>query len=46
MMQNQVVSQVANAALPLAFQEYGTERGRQLGLATQIPSLYSNRINN
>ena len=39
MMQNQVVSQVANAALPLAFQEYGTERGRQLGLATQIPSL-------
>ena len=40
MMQNQVVSQVANAALPLAFQEYGTERGRQLGLATQIPSLY------
>jgi len=39
MMQNQVVSQVANAALPLAFQEYGQERGRQLGLATQIPSL-------
>ena len=33
------VSQVAQAALPLAFQEYGTERGRQLGLATQIPSL-------
>ena len=40
MMQNQVTSQVAQAALPLAFQEYGTERGRQLGLATQIPSLY------
>src|SRR6056300_1695279 len=40
MMQNQVVGQVAQAALPLAFQEYGTERGRQLGLATQIPSLY------
>jgi len=39
MMQNQVVSQVAQAALPLAFQEYGQERGRQLGLATQIPSL-------
>jgi len=39
MMQNQVVSQVANAALPLAFQEYGQERGRQLGLATQIPGL-------
>ena len=40
MMQNQVVSQVANAALPLAFQEYGTERGRQLGLATQLPSVF------
>ena len=39
MMQNQVVSQVAQAALPLAFQEYGQERGRQLGLATQIPGL-------
>jgi hypothetical protein len=37
--QQQIVSQVAQAALPLAFQEYGTERGRQLGLATQIPSL-------
>ena len=40
MMQNQVVGQVAQAALPFAFQEYGQERGRQLGLATQIPSLY------
>src|SRR6056300_1957107 len=40
MSQQQIVSQVAQAALPLAFQEYGTERGRQLGLATQIPSLY------
>ena len=40
MMQNQVVSQVANAALPLAFQEYGTERGRQLGLATQLPTVF------
>ena len=39
MSQQQIVSQVAQAALPLAFQEYGTERGRQLGLATQIPSL-------
>jgi hypothetical protein len=38
MSQQQIVSQVAQAALPLAFQEYGTERGRQLG-ATQIPSL-------
>jgi len=26
--------------LPLAFQEYGTERGRQLGLATQLPSVF------
>ena len=40
MMQNQVVSQVAQAALPLAFQEYGQERGRQLGLATQLPSVF------
>jgi len=40
MMQNQVVGQVAQAALPLAFQEYGTERGRQLGLATQLPSVF------
>ena len=39
MSQQQIVSQVAQAALPLAFQEYGTERGRQLGPATQIPSL-------
>lgn len=37
--QQTALSQVAQAALPLAFQEYGTERGRQLGLATQIPSL-------
>tara|TARA_Y100000361_G_scaffold20408_1_gene15892 strand:+ start:19 stop:729 length:711 start_codon:yes stop_codon:yes gene_type:complete len=39
MAQQQALAQVASAALPLAFQEYGTERGRQLGLATQIPSL-------
>jgi len=39
MSQQQIVSQVAQAALPLAFQEYGTERGRQLGLATQLPTL-------
>ena len=37
--QQTALSQVAQAALPLAFQEYGTERGRQLGLATQVPSL-------
>ena len=40
MSQQQIVSQVAQAALPLAFQEYGTERARQLGLATQVPSLF------
>ena len=40
MSQQQIISQVAQAALPLAFQEYGTERGRQLGLATQLPSLF------
>ena len=39
MAQQQALSQVAQAALPLAFQEYGQERGRQLGLATQVPSL-------
>ena len=38
--QQTALGQVAQAALPLAFQEYGTERGRQLGLATQLPSLY------
>ena len=43
MMQNQVVSQVAQAALPLAFQEYGTERGRQLGLSNSSTWFNSNR---
>ena len=38
--QQTALGQVAQAALPLAFQEYGTERSRQLGLATQLPSLY------
>lgn len=38
--QQTALGQVAQAALPLAFQEYGTERGRQLGLATQLPSLF------
>jgi len=37
--QQTALGQVAQAALPLAFQEYGQERGRQLGLATQVPSL-------
>jgi hypothetical protein len=40
MAQQQALSQVAQAALPLAFQEYGNERGRQLGLATSLPSLF------
>ena len=39
MAQQQALAQVASAALPLAFQEYGTERGRQLGIASQTPSL-------
>lgn len=37
--QQTALGQVAQAALPLAFGEYGQERGRQLGLATQVPSL-------
>tara|TARA_A100001201_G_scaffold68746_1_gene63583 strand:+ start:153 stop:854 length:702 start_codon:yes stop_codon:yes gene_type:complete len=39
MSQQQIVSQVAQAALPLAFGQYETERGRQLGIATRTPSL-------
>jgi hypothetical protein len=39
MMQNQVTSQVAQAALPLAFQQYDQERNRQLGIASQAPSV-------
>ena len=39
MSQQQIVSQVAQAALPLAFNQYETERGRQLGIASQAPSL-------
>ena len=38
--QQAALGQVAQAALPLAFQSYGQERGRQLGLATQVPSLF------
>tara|TARA_R100000808_G_scaffold3605_6_gene12638 strand:+ start:1760 stop:2482 length:723 start_codon:yes stop_codon:yes gene_type:complete len=37
--QQQALAQVAGVALPLAFQEYGTERGRQLGIAQRTPSL-------
>jgi len=39
MSQQQIVSQVAQAALPLAFGQYETERGRQLGIASRAPSL-------
>ncbi len=39
LMQNQVTSQVAQAALPLAFQQYDAERARQLGIASQAPSV-------
>jgi len=37
--QQQVVSQVAQAALPLAFGSYEQERARQLGVAQTTPSL-------
>ena len=39
MSQQQIVTQVAQAALPLAFRQYETGRGRQLGIASQAPSL-------
>ncbi len=39
MAQQQALAQVAQAALPLAFRQYETERGRQLGIASQAPSL-------
>jgi hypothetical protein len=38
--QQTALGQVAQAALPLAFQSYGQERARQLGLATQVPTLF------
>jgi hypothetical protein len=37
--QQTALGQVAQAALPLAFNQFNTERGRQLGIATQAPSL-------
>ena len=37
--QQTALGQVAQAALPLAFQEYGAERGRQLGVAAQAPTV-------
>ena len=39
MSQQQAIAQVAQAALPLAFGEYGNERQRQLGIATRTPNL-------
>lgn len=39
MAQQEVVSQVAAKALPYAFQEYGSERQRQLSAAQALPSL-------
>ena len=39
MMQNQVIGQVADKALPLAFQQLERERNRQLSTAQQVPSL-------
>jgi len=39
MNQQQIVSQVADTALPLAFNQYNVERQNQLGLATQLPSM-------
>lgn len=39
MAQQQALSQVAQAALPLAFGEYGQERARQLAVASQAPTV-------
>ena len=39
MMQNQVIGQVADKALPLAFGQLERERARQLQTAQQVPSL-------
>ena len=39
MNQQQITSQIAKAALPLAFQQYDTERQRQLAIASQAPSV-------
>jgi len=38
MNQQQITSQIAKAALPLAFQQYDTERQRQLAIASQAPT--------
>ena len=39
MAQQQALAQVAQAALPLAFQQFNTERSRQLALASRLPTL-------
>ena len=39
MSQQQIISQVAESALPLAFNQYETERGRQLGIASRAPTV-------
>ena len=39
MNQQQIATQVAQAALPLAFQQFNTERSRQLALASRLPTL-------
>jgi hypothetical protein len=39
--QQQVASQIAQTAMPLAFQQYNLERQNQLGVAQQTPSLFT-----
>ena len=39
LMQNQVTQQVAQATMPLAFQQYNLERANQLGIAQRSPTL-------
>jgi len=39
MNQQEIISGIADAALPLAFQQYNTERANQLNVASQAPSL-------
>ena len=41
MAQSTALGQVAQAALPLAFGEYGQERNRQLNIASRAPSLFT-----
>ena len=37
--QSQIIGEVADYALPLAFNQYNVERQNQLGLATQLPNM-------